>query len=106
MTTSEIEVINTMAEHGGSFVKALANAFLHADSENFAKLKSAFPKYWLQYADMVKTKLAQEIDAERYRFLRNFANFDAVATALNRVDCNTLEGAIDYVIQARAAIAP
>lgn len=41
--------IDAMKRYGGSFVKALAEAFERADHMNFEKLKSAFPEYWQQY---------------------------------------------------------
>ena len=49
-SVERINVINTMKEHGGSFVQALADAFLKADSENFQKLISVFSEYWNKYA--------------------------------------------------------
>lgn len=61
MTSPELEVVNCMARNGGSFVKALATAFRHADSVNFQRLKMAFPEYWLEYAGMVERNLQAEI---------------------------------------------
>lgn len=63
MSNAEIEVVDCMELHGGSFVKALSLAFRHADSINFAKLKYAFPEYWIEYADMTTLRLKREIEA-------------------------------------------
>lgn len=63
MTSAEHEVINAMERYGGSFVKALAKAFLSADNSNFAKLKAAFPEYYLEYAEMVEKQLKAEIES-------------------------------------------
>lgn len=41
--------ISAMCRHGGSFVKSLGHAFAHADSDNFRKLREAFPEYWETY---------------------------------------------------------
>lgn len=42
-------VVESMEKYGGSFVKALAECFWHADPINFAKLKDAFINYWIEY---------------------------------------------------------
>lgn len=49
MTDQELKTVQNMVRFGGSFVKALGQAFLHADATNFHKLKLAFPEYWEQY---------------------------------------------------------
>ena len=41
-----------MEKYGGSFVKALAQCFFRADSNNLLKLKTAFSDYWNQYEKM------------------------------------------------------
>jgi hypothetical protein len=46
------DVIDTMQKYGGSFAKAIAEAFRRADSENFKRLQDAFPELWEQYAQM------------------------------------------------------
>lgn len=43
-----------MLNYGGSFAKSIANAAYLADSENYAKLKAAFPELWERYAQFVK----------------------------------------------------
>ncbi len=50
MTDQELKHIECMEKYGGSFVKALANAFLRAGSSNFHRLKDAFPDYWSDYS--------------------------------------------------------
>lgn len=50
MTDEEFDTIDNMTKFGGSFVKALAECFTHADPINFKILKEAFPRYWKQYS--------------------------------------------------------
>jgi len=47
-------VIKGMEMYGGSFVKSLANAIHHADMDNAAKIKRAFPEYWEKYLKIGK----------------------------------------------------
>lgn len=54
-----IFVIEAMERYGGSFVKSLANAFKHADGNNFTKLKAAFPEYWEEYTKMADRDAAK-----------------------------------------------
>ena len=53
-TDTDREILKAMAIYGGSFAQAIARAALLADSENFAKLKAAFPELWNRYALFVK----------------------------------------------------
>lgn len=48
------DVIRTMMEYGGSFVRKLGAAAIVADSENLAKIKQTWPDYWAQYSRMAK----------------------------------------------------
>lgn len=41
--------IRAMKQYGGSFVKALAEAYLLADEDNAAKIEYAFPLYISKY---------------------------------------------------------
>ena len=50
----DIDVINTMIEYGGSFVRKLGAAALVADTENLTKIKHTWPDYWAQYSRMAK----------------------------------------------------
>ena len=43
-----------MKEYGGGFVKSLAEALVHADHMNYAKLEKAFPEYFAKYRKMAK----------------------------------------------------
>lgn len=53
-TENDFKTIEAMTVYGGSFVKRLAAAALVADSDNFARIKSAFPKLWNEYENMVR----------------------------------------------------
>lgn len=44
-----LRVATNMDLYGGSFVKALGGALIHADPINQQKIKDAFPEYWKQY---------------------------------------------------------
>ncbi len=46
------DVITAMETFGGSFAKAIANAFRRADRNNFSRLKTAFPELWEEYTVM------------------------------------------------------
>ena len=48
------EMINNMRRFGGSFVKALAEAFARADQFNFVKLCTAFPQLVDKYKNWNK----------------------------------------------------
>jgi len=45
----DIEILHCMRERGGSFVKALADAGLHADDINLQLIKDTWPEYWERY---------------------------------------------------------
>lgn len=49
LNEQEFEVVEKMSKHGGSFVKALAECFHHADRNNKHKLKEMFSDYWAMY---------------------------------------------------------
>jgi hypothetical protein len=59
------QIINTMMEYGGSFVRKLGAAALVADPENLAKIKATWPDYWSQYARMAKQLSEVEKQASR-----------------------------------------
>ena len=42
-------VAANMMQYGGSFVRALGAALLHADSDNMRRIRQAFPEYWEKY---------------------------------------------------------
>jgi len=47
-------VAEAMIRHGGSFVKALGQALMLADSDNAEKIKTAFKEYWEKYWEIYK----------------------------------------------------
>ena len=49
MNDEDFKVINSMEQYGGDFVKCLARCFMHADPNNFKKLKETFKDYWEDY---------------------------------------------------------
>lgn len=51
----EWETTEAMIRFGGSFVRALGQAFRVADAANTARLKAAFPEYWAKYRDLAAT---------------------------------------------------
>lgn len=55
-TDQDYKVVEAMKKYGGSFVKSLAECFVHADPVNINKLKGAFPEYWDQYSRMTERK--------------------------------------------------
>ena len=53
MTHDEkLNVIRAMRTHGGSFVRALAEAWMYADSDNCARIEKAFPEYVAKYQEI------------------------------------------------------
>jgi len=47
----DVDTIEKMQNYGGSFVKAIAEAWLHADPNNRKKLEETFP-YFKEYDEM------------------------------------------------------
>lgn len=43
---SDHDILMRMYEMGGSFASALANAGFHADADNLARIKTAWPELW------------------------------------------------------------
>ncbi len=58
-TSTDLAVVNTMSVYGGSFAKAIAEAFYAADDANFTKLKAALPELWDEY-DAMATLIAKK----------------------------------------------
>ena len=52
-------VARNMVDYGGSFVRPLGEALFHADPENTARLKAAWPEYWQKYLKMEVNKSDQ-----------------------------------------------
>ena len=59
--TEKYEMIQAMKTYGGSFVKALAECFLHADPINSAQLCEAFPGYVKKYSEMAQRGKTKEV---------------------------------------------
>lgn len=49
LNEEEFKIVDNMAKHGGSFIKALAVCFHHADVHNKRLLITTFPTYWAMY---------------------------------------------------------
>lgn len=45
-------MVMAMKRYGGSFVAALGEAIIHADSINFGRLEDAFPDYFQDYREL------------------------------------------------------
>lgn len=50
LNEQEFKTVENMGKHGGSFVKALAVLFHHADNHNKRLLITTFPVYWAMYS--------------------------------------------------------
>lgn len=56
---TDAEAVHAMRQFGGSFVKALAQAWLVADVVNQQRVKEAFPDYFHIYRNLAaKSKVA------------------------------------------------
>ena len=47
---NDYDIVQNMIKYGGSFVRALGEAALHADPDNLRRLREAFPEYWEKYS--------------------------------------------------------
>lgn len=54
LSKEDIEGLEMMERYGGDFVRNIAKAWFHADSENQMKLRNAFGNYLDQYKEMAK----------------------------------------------------
>jgi len=59
MTTEDREIVKMMEQYGGSFVKSLTRAIYCADTNNFQKIKDAFPELWVRYREFVKEDISE-----------------------------------------------
>jgi hypothetical protein len=48
----DYEIMEAMRLYGGSFASALAMAAYHADADNLATIKAAFPDLWEEYREL------------------------------------------------------
>lgn len=53
MAVSDQDITDAMIAFGGGFMQALGRLFRHADEDNRARLRAAFPEYWAKYAELV-----------------------------------------------------
>ena len=56
-------VVQAMATYGGGFASAIAKAAMHADDDNYKRLKAAFPEIWKTYQEFVDIEKGK---AERF----------------------------------------
>lgn len=61
MAEDDARVVQAMQQFGGSFVRALGALWPLADDENRARLKTAFPEYWITYRDLAILKAEQAV---------------------------------------------
>lgn len=57
----KLDIAQNMMKFGGSFVQALGEALLHADSNNTIKIETAFPEYIEEYHPDKWKKHEQEV---------------------------------------------
>ncbi len=53
---TDLEVIEAMSTYGGSFARALAQAWRAADPHNSQRIKDAFPDMWDDYRRLLDAK--------------------------------------------------
>lgn len=51
----KLKVIRAMRAHGGSFVRCLGEAWLHADADNCRRIETAWPEYIAKYQAIATT---------------------------------------------------
>lgn len=55
-------IVSAMERHGGRFVRALANAWQHADQDNKVHLQTTFSHYFAEYAHLARANQQKEKD--------------------------------------------
>jgi len=53
---TDYQIVEAMRRYGGHFARALAEAAVRADPQNYATLKRAFPELWAEYAHVVQLR--------------------------------------------------
>jgi len=53
MDEQEMKIVEAMSKYGGSFVKALAEAYRRGDARNRGRLRVTFAEYWETYKEMI-----------------------------------------------------
>jgi len=61
------EIIESMLTYGGSFVRALAECWRKADSNNQKRLKKTFADVWQNYEDLARVRDGIGPNASRSR---------------------------------------
>ena len=65
LNEKEFKTVENMDKYGGSFVKALAALFHHADNQNKRLLITTFSTYWTEYSpDKWGRNLAEQADQD------------------------------------------
>lgn len=57
----DYKIADAMIRYGGSFVSELGKLFRYADTDNRARIKTAWPEYWQTYEDIAVWAAAREI---------------------------------------------
>lgn len=57
----EADIVDEMAERGGSFVRAIAHAARMADERNYERLRDAFSDYWTEYRALAEARRCESI---------------------------------------------
>lgn len=53
---TDYQIVQAMRACGGSFARALAEAFDRADLDNQARIKIAFPELWEEYRNLARMR--------------------------------------------------
>jgi hypothetical protein len=72
---TDSKIVEAMSEYGGSFAKALAEAWRRADPDNRQRIKNTWPEYWARYVEGVKPmtgvkKVSVQSGQDRYTVRR------------------------------------
>ena len=59
-----LAVSRAMTKYGGSFVKRLGDALLHADPNNTQKIKDTFSEYWEKYLEIYELRMKDEYEVD------------------------------------------
>jgi len=59
VSADDYAITEAMITYGGSFNAGLGRLFRVADDVNQAKLKAAFPEYWITYRELAMLKQAR-----------------------------------------------
>ena len=68
--------------------------------------EKASESYWYRMSDLLRRKLETSRDLVRYKFLRNLCNFGDADALLNGTNFNTLDDAVDCLINNKQAEMP